>query len=221
MPEERMLHLPLLVRESSEARDERQERLPSDEDLMERLRAQDSNALDSLFRRYARLVMSIAFRALRDHGEAEDAVQETFLYLYRKAALFDAEKGSAKAWIIQVAFHRALDKKSYLVRRGFYFGTEIDSADDTLLGNTDLDREVGARLNRAKLVEAFAELSHVQQRTLEMYFFEGMDLREIASNLSETLGNVRHYYYRGLERLRTSAFIRKLRNEQSIDTRRR
>jgi RNA polymerase sigma-70 factor (ECF subfamily) len=221
MPEERMLHLPLLVRESSEARDERQERLPSDEDLMERLRAQDSNALDSLFRRYARLVMSIAFRALRDHGEAEDAVQETFLYLYRKAALFDAEKGSAKAWIIQVAFHRALDKKSYLVRRGFYFGTEIDSADDTLLGNTDLDREVGARLNRAKLVEAFAELSHVQQRTLEMYFFEGMDLREIASNLGETLGNVRHYYYRGLERLRTSAFIRKLRNEQSIDTRRR
>src|SRR5258708_6739695 len=143
MPEERMLHLPLLVRESSEGRDERQERLPSDEDLMERLRAQDSNALDSLFRRYARLVMSIAFRALRDHGEAEDAVQETFLYLYRKAALFDAEKGSAKAWIIQVAFHRALDKKSYLARRGFYFGTEIDSADDTLLGNTDLDREVG------------------------------------------------------------------------------
>jgi RNA polymerase sigma-70 factor (ECF subfamily) len=157
--------------------------------------------------------MGIAFRALRDRGEAEDAVQETFLYLYRKAALFDAQKGTAKAWIVQVAFHRSLDKKSYLARRGFYFGTEIDSAEDTLLGTTDLDREVGARLNRAKLEEAFAELPHVQRRTLEMFFFEGMEMREIAETLSESLGNVRHYYYRGLERLRKTAFVRKLRNE--------
>lgn len=216
-----MLHLPLLVREASEGRDGRQERFPSDEDLMEKVREQDPHALDALFRRYARLVMGIAYRTLRDHGEAEDTVQETFLYLYRKAALFDAEKGTAKAWIVQVAFHRALDKKSYLARRGFYFGTEIDSADDTLVGNTDLDREVEARLNRERLEEAFAELPHAQHRTLEMFFFEGMDMREVADKLGETLGNVRHHYYRGLERLRASAFIRQLRNEQSIDKRRR
>ena len=216
-----MLPLPLLAREASERSHARHERQLSDEDLMERLRVQDSGALDMLFRRYARLVMGIAFRTLRDHGEAEDTVQETFLYLYRKAALFDAQKGTAKAWIVQVAFHRALDKKSYLVRRGFYFGTEIDSADNTLMGTTDLDSEVGSRLNRAKLEEAFAELPHLQHRTLEMFFFEGMEMREIAGKLSESLGNVRHYYYRGLERLRASAFVRKLRNEQTIDTRRR
>lgn len=221
MPEERILHLPLLVRKASEGHEGRRERLPSDEDLMERLRFQDSHALDTLFRRYARLVMGIAFRTLRDHGEAEDTVQETFLYLYRKAALFDAEKGAAKAWIVQVAFHRALDKRSYLTRRGFYSGTEIDSADDTLSGNTDLDREVEGRLNRAKLEEAFAELPQAQQRTLEMFFYEGMDMREIADRVGETLGNVRHSYYRGLERLRATAFIKKLRNEQRIDARRR
>ncbi len=219
--EERMLPLLLLARESSAGRHARLERQPSDEDLMERLRARDSEALDSLFRRYARLVMGIAFRALRDHGEAEDTVQETFLYLYRKAALFDAQKGTAKAWIIQVAFHRSLDRKSYLARRGFYFGTEIDSLDDTLVGTTDLDREVEARLNGAKLEEAFAELPHAHRRTLEMFFFEGMELREIAGELGEALGNVRHYYYRGLERLRKTAFVRKLRSEQIIDTRRR
>lgn len=211
--EEQMLPLPLLAREASDGRHARHQRQPSDEDLMERLRARDSEALDALFRRYARLVMGIAFRTLRDHGEAEDTVQETFLYLFRKAALFDAQKGSAKAWIVQVAFHRALDKKSYLTRRGFYFGTEIDSAEDTLLGTTDLDREVGARLNRAKLEEAFAELPHAQRRTLEMFFFEGMEMREIAGKLGESLGNVRHRYYRGLERLRKSAFVSRLRNE--------
>jgi RNA polymerase sigma-70 factor, ECF subfamily len=220
-PEERILPLPLLAREASEERHVRQERQPSDEDLMEGLRAQDSQALDALFRRYARLVMGIAFRTLRDHGEAEDSVQDTFLFLYCKAAIFDAQKGTAKAWIVQVAFHRALDKKSHLARRGFYFGTEIDSVDDTLMGKTDLDREVGSRLNRVKLEEAFAELPHAHCQTLELFFFEGLDMREIADNLRESLGNVRHYYYRGLERLRATAFVTKLRNEKILDTRRR
>jgi RNA polymerase sigma-70 factor (ECF subfamily) len=211
IPEERILHLPLLVRDASEGHEGRHERSPSDDDLMERLRFQDSHALDVLFRRHARLVMGIAFRALRDRGEAEDIVQETFLYLYQKALLFDASKGTAKAWIVQVAFHRALDKRSYLARRGFYIGTDIDPADDTLAGSTDLDREVGSKLNRAKLEEAFGELPHAQRRTLELFFFEGMNLREIAARLGETLGNVRHHYYRGLERLRATAFIRKMR----------
>jgi RNA polymerase sigma-70 factor, ECF subfamily len=211
---ERMLPLPLWAREASDGRHARHERQASDEELMERLRAQDSEALDHLFRRYGRLVMGIAFRILRDHGEAEDTVQDTFLYIYRRAVLFDAQKGTAKAWIVQVAFHRSLDKKSYLARRGFYLGTEIDSTDDTLLGNTDLDREVGGRLNRAKLEEAFAELPQEQRRTLELFFFEGMDMREIAGKLGESVGNVRHYYYRGLERLRKTAFVRGLRSEQ-------
>jgi RNA polymerase sigma-70 factor (ECF subfamily) len=199
----------------------KRERQPSDEELMARLRARDPRALDALFRRYSRLVMSIALRTVGDHGEAEDAVQETFLYVYRKAALFNEYKGSARAWIVQVAVHRSLDKRSYLNRRGFYLGTKVDSVNDTLLGPTDLDREIGAGLDRAKLEMAFAALPDLQRRTLEMFFFEGMELREIAFRINQPLGNVRHHYYRGLERLRKSAFIRKLRNDQTIETSRR
>lgn len=211
MPEERLLPLPFWAREASHWRLERDQPQPSGEDLMERLRERDSSALDLLFGRYARLVMGIALRTVRDHGEAEDAVQETFLYLYRKAALFDAERGSAKAWIIQVAYHRALDKRSYLVRRGFYYGTDIDVCEDTMTGQVDVERELEAKLDCEKLEQSFVELSHGQRQTLEMFFFEGLEMREIADKLNETLGNVRHYYYRGLERLRAGAFARKLR----------
>ena len=226
-PREHCLFVPALAHDTAASRREsdapeiREERQPSDEELMARLRTRDPRALDALFRRYARLVMSIALRTLGDHGEAEDALQETFLYVYRKAALFNSHKGSARAWIVQVAVHRSLDKRSYLDRRGFYFGTKIDSVNETLLGPTDLDREIGAGLDRAKLESAFAELPHSQRRTLEMFFFEEMELREIAARTNEPLGNVRHYYYRGLERLRKSAFIRKLRIDQTIETSRR
>jgi RNA polymerase sigma-70 factor (ECF subfamily) len=76
-----------------------------------------------------------------------------------------------------------------------------------------LDREIGAKLNRARLERALAELPEAQRRTLEMFYFEGLELQEIADERNELLGNVRHHYYRGLERLRKTVFARKLRKD--------
>ena len=186
-------------------------RIPSDEDAMARLQANDNSALEVLFDRYARLVFRIARGVVRDAGEAEDVVQEAFFHLYKKCTLFDSSKGSVKNWILQVALQRALDRKEHLARRGFYLGTDLGSLDDTLLGATDLEREIGSKLNRAPLRKAFAELPELQRVTLELFFFAGLDLREISEKLNEPLGNTRHHFYRGLERLRKSAFVQRLR----------
>jgi RNA polymerase sigma-70 factor, ECF subfamily len=187
-------------------------RCPSDEEVMTRLNVGDSNALHFLFDRYARLTLSIAHRILRDQGEAEELVQEVFFQVFQKANLFDSSKGTARAWIMQITIHRALDRKSYLNRRGFYLGADIGCVHDTLVGNTDLDRELGAKLNRVQLEKAFKDLSEMQRRTLELFFFEGLEIREIIEKLKEPLGNVRHHLYRGLEQLRKSAFVQKLRD---------
>ena len=182
----------------------------SDEEAMARLQSNDTNALEILFDRYSRLVLSVARGIVRDNGEAEDVVQEAFFYLYKKAALFDGSKGSVKNWILQIGLHRALDRKAHLARRGFYVGTDLGSVDDTVLGETDLDREVGAKLNRVQLEKAFEQLPEAQRLTLELFYFEGLDLREISEKLSEPIGNTRHHFYRGLERLRKSAFVQRL-----------
>ena len=127
------------------------DRSPSDEEVMARLQSNDSGALEILFGRYARLVLAIARGIVRDSGEAEDVVQEAFFYLYKKSMLFDEAKGSAKNWIIQIALHRALDRKSHLARRGFYAGTDIAVLGDILLGDTDLDRTAAfTRIHRAR-----------------------------------------------------------------------
>ena len=189
-------------------------RVPTDEELMVQLRERDSNALDVLFSRYARLVLGIALRILNDYSEAEELVQEVFFYVYQKAALFDSAKGSAKTWIVQIAFNRSLDRKAHLARRGFYAGTDIASLDDTLWGKTDLEKEIGSKLNREYLQRAFDELTEMQHRTLELFYFGGLELREISEKLNEPLGNVRHHFYRGLERLRKSAFVQRLRTNE-------
>jgi RNA polymerase sigma-70 factor (ECF subfamily) len=184
--------------------------IPSDAELMVRLRANDAGALEILFDRYARLALTIARGVVRDNGEAEDVVQDAFFHLYKKSTLFDSSKGSVKNWILQIALHRALDRKAHLARRGFYVGTDLGSVGDTLLGETDLDREIGAKLNRVQLEKAFEELPGIQRLTLELFYFEGLSLREISERLSEPLGNTRHHFYRGLERLRKSSFVRRL-----------
>lgn len=186
-------------------------RSPSDEELMARMQAKDSEALDQLYTRYARLVFGIAFRTLNDRSEAEEVVQETFFSLYQKALLFDPSKGSAKGWVVQTAFSRARDRRAHLLRRGFYSGTDIDSLDDTLQGEGDVEREVGLRIDFAHLLSAFEDLTEMQRSTLELFYFQGLELREISQRLNEPFGNVRHHFYRGLERLRKSPAVKRLR----------
>lgn len=187
-------------------------RLPTDEELMAGVLAKDEEALVLLFNRYSRLVFAIALRTLNDRSEAEDVVQEVFLNLYQKAMLFDPAKGPAKGWVVQVAFSRARDRRAHLSRRGFYSGTDVDSLNDTLVGRTDVEHEVEMKLDFSRLRAAFDELTTMQQRTLAMFYFEGLELREISERLGEPFGNVRHHFYRGLERLRKSPAVKRLRN---------
>lgn len=219
-PQGRALALPFIragtAKDPAPLADQVEIKGPSDEDAMARLQAQDSSALNCLFERYAHLVLSIALRILRDYGEAEEIVQEVFFYVYRKSVLFEPSRGSAKAWIVQIAFHRALDRKAHLARRGFYLGTDIDPLHDTLLGHADVERDIGAEMNRLHLERAFEELPEIQRRTLDLFYFQGLELREISERLNEPLGNVRHHFYRGLERLRKSAFVRKVWEKRSL-----
>ena len=91
-----------------------------DETLLTCLQASDMEALGVLFQRYADLMLSIARRVLRDNDEAEDLVQDVFLFLFLKSKSFDPAKGSARSWLMQVTYHRAYDRRRYLCARSFY-----------------------------------------------------------------------------------------------------
>jgi RNA polymerase sigma-70 factor, ECF subfamily len=186
----------------------------TDEEALVQLKARDRDALALLFDRYSRLILTIGFRVLRDYGEAEELVQNVFLYLYQKADLFQPDKGTAKSWITQAAYHRALDRRDYLVYRQFYLGTEFEVLPDTLAGDFDLEREIGSRLNREQLLKALDELPEKQRLTLTLNFFEGLELREIGERLGDSIANVRHNYYRGLDKLRKSALVQSLRDKK-------
>jgi RNA polymerase sigma-70 factor (ECF subfamily) len=189
----------------------------SDEMLVSLMKDGDPEALDTLFSRHSRLVYRIALRILHDSGEAEETVQECFLYVFRKAFTFEPSRGSAKVWIVQVAYSRARDRKEHLSRRGFYLRADLasDGLDDTLMENADLEREIEAKVDFDRLQIAFEDLTEIQRQTLQLFYFEDLDLREISKRLHEPLGNVRHHFYRGLERLRKSSIAERIRNHRN------
>jgi RNA polymerase sigma-70 factor, ECF subfamily len=175
---------------------------PSDEQLLERIKTRDEEALLLLFRRYHALVYGIGCRILRDEGEAEDLVQEVFLRLSTHAGTFDPAKGAGRSWFVQMIYRRAFDRRAYLGRRHFYRGTDFDERTNAFTEAGSLEDDVIERLTAQQLRSAFSELTPRQRETLEMFFFEGLKLSEIAERTGEDQKNVRHHYYRGLERLR-------------------
>jgi RNA polymerase sigma-70 factor, ECF subfamily len=178
----------------------------SDGQLMEQLRSGSKDALTLLFRRYNRAVRNVAYRILHDEPEADDLVQEVFLFLFQKAALFDPSKGSASSWIVQIAYHRAINRRQYLNVRQHYDAHELE---EQRVGSGERRLFVDAVVAKSVLNRLREQVSDEQRQTLEFHFFEGYTFREIAEKTGQTLGNVRNHYYRGLERLRACVFPQK------------
>lgn len=176
----------------------------SDEALMEHLRAGNHDALGVLFDRYHRLVLNIALRILRDVGEAEDLMQSVFLEILRSSNQFDSTKGTPKVWILQYAYHRSFNRRQYLVLRGLYERPgEGEIVARSGAPGASNGKALGILESSRALQQAFKRLSKIQRTTLELAFFEGLTMQEIAQTTGESFENIRHHYYRGLEKLRS------------------
>lgn len=188
--------------EESELDRSRRAARSEDERLVARTQAGDEAALRALLDRYGRTVLNVGMRVLRDPGEAQELVQDVFLQVYRKAHLFDPGKGSFRSWLVRLASNRAFDRREYLNLHRFYDARNLDDFADAVQSTVDIEYQTQIRQGEAALRKTFAELNSKQQKTLELYFFEGYTLREISKHLNESLANTRHYYYRALEKLR-------------------
>jgi RNA polymerase sigma-70 factor, ECF subfamily len=177
-------------------------RLLADDQLMVQLRAGANDALAVLFERYERLVFSIALKIVRDRGEAEDLTQNVFLEIYRSVAQFDPAKGSLKVWMLQYAYHRAFNRKLQLNTRNFYKLESLEDNDSTAGGCNTLGGYAPAELQRL-LQEGLASLGEPQKRVIELASYDGLSMKEIADKTGDSLANVRHHYYRGLQKLRS------------------
>jgi len=181
----------------------------TDGNLLARIADNDEDALGDLFRRYSRVAYRVGQRILRDVAEADDFVQDLFLYIWRKCGLYDASKGSASSWIIQTIYFQALQRRMQLAARSLRLTSINDHAEPVALATTsssEYEQSLEGVVGRARLREIVECLTQDQRDTLRLHFCDGYTLSEIARKRGQSLGNVRHHFYRGLEKLRSSVF---------------
>lgn len=174
----------------------------ADADVMAAVQAQNEDALELLVRRYRRMIQRVATSVLRDAAEAEDVTQEVFLEVYRKAYLFDPSRGNVRMWLLQYAYHRSFRRKAFLRLRAAYRSETLDRIEVAPQARA---RQLTHEESRWMIRSALASLPERQRATLEMACLEGLSLKDVAARLRVSPGCARHYYYRGLARLRTWA----------------
>lgn len=184
-----------------------------DQELMAQLVAGHGDALAVLFDRYHRLVLSIALKIVRDRSEAEDVTQNVFLEIFRAAAQFDPGKGTTKKWILQYAYHRAINRRQQLNARHFYRQANIEDAKTLMSETASFVGRFSHDELRQLVRQGLATLNRQQRRVLELASYDGLSMKEIAEKTGDSVSNVRHHYYRGIKKLRALLFEGKDRDE--------
>ncbi len=165
-----------------------------DEQLLTQVATGDPRAFEILYQRYARPVLGLALRRLGDHGRAEDAVQETFVSIWRSASTYRPERGRATAWLYAVARNAIADRAR---RRGDSLAEAPDAPSDA--GGPEEHAEqswLAWRVHRA-----LEELPDREREPIELAYWGQLSQSEIAERLGIPLGTVKTRTRAGLARL--------------------
>ena len=159
----------------------------------------DSRAINACLDKYSGLVWSIARRMSPNETDAEDAVQEIFIDLWKSAHRFDPGRSSEKTFVVMIARRRLIDRLRRHQRQPEFDSLDHENAPE--LGSdahNRLERDTEARL----AAEALDQLRPEQRRLVELSVLKGIPHGEISESTGIPLGTVKSHIRRGLIALR-------------------
>jgi len=172
-----------------------------DSDLMSRVAQNDEAAVVELYDRFGSLVFRMAYQSMPTRPEAEDAVQEIFVRLWRTAARYDDERSALVTWVMLIARRHLVDK----LRRN-RARLKASSLDQPLAPIPPAAEEQSSRLDtdeRMKvLMKRIQALPELQRTVVTRAYLGGQTLRQIGEELNTPLGTIKSALSRALVRLR-------------------
>lgn len=167
--------------------------------LLSAVAAGEPDAVDACLRRFSAPVWRLARRMLGSEHDAEDAVQEVFLEIWKSAARFDAAAGTELTFVLTIAKRRLIDR----MRRSKRVPRAAESERIEAIPASSSEAE-GVELadETVRVAAAMESLRPEQRSVLEMSFLGGRTHQEIASDTGMALGTVKSHARRGLMRVR-------------------
>lgn len=154
----------------------------------------DKSAVQECLKTYGGLVWSLARRMLRNSDDAEDAVQEIFVDIWKNASRFDPSQSSETTFVAMIARRRLIDRIRFSQRR-----IAADSLEDVLAEPVDRsDETMQTSLEAGQAFNALKSLRPEQRQVLELSIIQGMSHQEISTTTGMPLGTVKTHARRGI-----------------------
>lgn len=175
-----------------------EEDLSEDKTILQRIAVGDPVAVQECLDTYGGLVWSLARRILPDRNEAEDAVQEIFIEIWKNAERFDESQSSETTFVAMIARRRLIDRLRKVTRQ-----PNIDSFEDIIFEPAKNDGEIIQQsVEAGQAAEAINRLRPEQRQVLELSIVQGYSHQEISDALEMPLGTVKTHARRGLIQVR-------------------
>jgi RNA polymerase sigma-70 factor (ECF subfamily) len=184
---------------SANSRDEL--RKLADEELMQLVAGNDSDAFEVVLERHADAAFSLAYRICGRRAAAEDVAQEAFLAMWRSGARYDPARGSVRTWALGIVHNRAVDA---LRRSGVHERRRVsdEGIEERVEAPERTDVQAIDNAVSHEIRGALGELPSEQRRVIELAYFGGFTHLEIASMLDTPVGTVKGRMRLGLQKLR-------------------
>jgi RNA polymerase sigma-70 factor, ECF subfamily len=156
----------------------------TDAELIQRTGAGDHLAFDKLYRRYSRPVFGLALRRLGDRGRAEDAVQETFVSIWRSARTYKPERGPGAPWVYGVA-------RNAIVDRSRARNEPPAEAPDEPSPEGGPDERAEQAWTQWRVHTALERLPEREREVIALAYWSDLSQSEVAATLGIPLGTVK------------------------------
>jgi RNA polymerase sigma-70 factor, ECF subfamily len=165
----------------------------------------DRTAVQEAIDTYGGLIWSLARRLCPNRADAEDAVQEIFIDLWKSAGRFDDARSSETTFIAMIARRRLIDRLRRAVRIPQPEELSVEMPD-----TSRLDRQMEINSEAALAAEALSQLRPEQQQVLKLAIYQGLSHQEIATATGLPLGTVKTHARRGLLHIRAALGARSM-----------
>jgi RNA polymerase sigma-70 factor, ECF subfamily len=169
-------------------------------ELLGRTARGDQAAFGALYDAMTSPVFGTVLRVVRDPAQSEEVTQEVFIDVWRHAARFDPEVGSARTWIMTMAHRRAVDR----VRRAEAASAREHRAASraTTREYDDVVESVERSLEAERVRRCLEDLTELQRESVTLAYYRGYTYPEVAQLLKAPLGTIKTRMRDGLVRMR-------------------
>ncbi|MXP31525.1 sigma-70 family RNA polymerase sigma factor [Erythrobacter jejuensis] len=167
---------------------------------MIRLAGGDRSALGEIYTATHAKLFGICLRILNDRKEAEDALQDVYLTLWRRADRYDPSSGSPISWLAIFARNRAVDRlRTGKVRKG---AVPVEEASDVADVQPRADALLEDAEQSARIHHCLGALEEPTQSSIRSAFLEGQTYAELSESTDTPLGTMKSRIRRGLAKLK-------------------